>query len=61
MVLHCTEASYQPTPITDKNGKWDWEGRYTEDEDPSRDYDKLHTIKELEAFIEEHKDKVYIA
>lgn len=57
--------SFVPTytywSITDKDGKWDWEGKYTEDEDPRRDYDKLHTIKELEAFIEEHKDKVYVA
>ncbi len=54
-------STYTYWSITDKNGKWDWEGRYTEDEDPSRDYDKLKTIKQLEAFIEEHKDKVYIA
>lgn len=54
-------STYTYWAITDKNGKWDWEGRYTEDEDPSRDYDKLKTIKQLEAFIEEHKDKVYIA
>ena len=54
-------STYTYWSITDKNGKWDWEGRYTEDEDPSRDYDKLKTIKQFEAFIEEHKDKVYTA
>lgn len=54
-------STYTYWDITDKDGKWDWEGKYTEDEDPRRDYDKLKTIKQLEAFIEEHKDKVYTA
>ena len=45
--------------VTDKDGNWDFEGKYTDEEDRRKNYDKLGTIKELEAFIEAHKDQVY--
>ena len=45
--------------VTDKDGNWDFEGKYTDEEDRRKNYDKLRTIKDLEAFIEAHKDQVY--
>lgn len=45
--------------VTDKNGKWDFEGKYESEEDRRKNYNKLKTIKDLEAFIEAHKDQVY--
>lgn len=45
--------------ITDKDGNWDFEGKYTDEGDRKKNYDKLRTIKDLEAFIEAHKDQVY--
>jgi len=51
--------SYRYWDVTDKEGNWDFEGKYTDDEDRHQNYDRLKTIKDLEAFIEAHKDKVY--
>lgn len=45
--------------ITDKTGDWDFEGKYKNEEDRRQNYDRLHTIKDLEAFIEAHRDQVY--
>ena len=51
--------AYRYWNVTDKQGRWAWEGRYKSEEDKRQNYDKLGTIKELEDFIEEHKDQVY--
>lgn len=51
--------AYRYWDVTDKDGNWDFEGKYTDKEDRENNYDKIKTIKQLEAFIEEHKDKVY--
>ena len=64
----CTEEGYAPshtatlfrsfTPaylywdISNREGKWDWEGKYATEEDRNNNYDRLKTIKDLEAFIE---------
>ena len=45
--------------VTDKAGNWDFDGKYESEEDRHQNYDKLSTIKKLEAFIEEHRDQVY--
>lgn len=45
--------------VTDKKGKWEFEGKYESEEDRRKNYNKLKTIKDLEAFIEAHKDQVY--
>lgn len=45
--------------VTDKDGNWEFEGKYKDDEDRRQNYDRIKTIKELEAFIAEHPDKVY--
>lgn len=51
--------AYRYWDVTDKDGNWNWEGKYESEEDRRLHYDKLGTIKDLEAFIEAHKDKVY--
>lgn len=51
--------AYHYWDVTDKDGNWDFEGKYESEEDRRLHYDKLGTIKDLEAFIEAHKDKVY--
>lgn len=51
--------AYRYWDVTDKHGNWDFEGKYESEEDRRLHYDKLSTIKDLEAFIEAHKDKVY--
>lgn len=51
--------AYRYWDVTDRDGNWDFEGKYTDKEDRENNYDKIKTIKQLEAFIEEHKDKVY--
>ena len=51
--------TYRYWDVTDKDGNWDWEGKYIDDEDRRQNYDKLSTIKDLEAFIEAHRDQVY--
>lgn len=51
--------AYRYWDVTDKDGNWDFEGKYESEEDRRLHYDKLGTIKDLEAFIEAHKDKVY--
>ena len=45
--------------VSDAEGRWDWDGKYESEEDRIHNFDKLHTIKELEAFIDAHRDKVY--
>ncbi len=51
--------SYRYWDVTDREGNWDWKGKYQNDTDRRQNYDKIKTIKQLEAYIEEHKDKVY--
>lgn len=51
--------AYRYWDVTDKDGNWDFEGKYKDEEDRRQNWDKLKTIKDLEAFIEAHKDKVY--
>ena len=51
--------SYTYWDITDKDGNWDWEGKYKDETDRRTNYDKIKTIKQLEAFIAENEDKVY--
>lgn len=51
--------AYRYWDVTDKDGNWNWEGKYESEEDRRLHYDKLSTIKDLEVFIEAHKDKVY--
>jgi hypothetical protein len=51
--------AYRYWDVTDKDGNWDFEGKYKDEEDRRQNWDRLKTIKELEAFIETHKDKVY--
>ena len=45
--------------VTDKKGNWDFEGKYLDEKDRRENHDKLKTIKDLEAFIEAHRDQVY--
>lgn len=62
---HCPTLYRSFTPaycywdITDKEGNWDFEGKYKDDEDRRQNYDRLKTIQQLEAFITEHQDRVY--
>lgn len=51
--------AYRYWDVTDKDGNWDFEGKYKDEEDRRQNYDRLGTIKELEAFIEAHRDQVY--
>lgn len=51
--------AYTYWDISDKTGEFSWEGRFAPDEDPHTDYDKIKTIKQLEAFIDAHLDVVY--
>lgn len=51
--------SYRYWDVTDKDGNWDWEGKYKDDKDRNTNYDKIKTIKQLEAYIAENEDKVY--
>ena len=51
--------AYRYWDVTDKDGNWDFEGKYESEEDRRQNWDRLKTIKDLEAFIEAHKDKVY--
>ena len=44
--------SYTYWNITDKNGNWDF--------DADHNYDDIKTIKQLEAYIEKHRDRVYV-
>ena len=50
---------YRYWDVTDKDGNWDFEGKYLDEEGHRKNYNKLKTIKDLEAFIEAHKDQVY--
>lgn len=62
---HCPTLFRSFTPaylywdITDSNGSWDWDGKYKSEEDRLKNYDRLHTIKQLEAFIESQQGLVY--
>ena len=51
--------AYRYWDVTDKDGNWDFEGKYESEEDRRQNWDRLKTIKDLESFIEAHKDKVY--
>ena len=51
--------AYRYWDVTDKDGNWDFEGKYESEEDRRQNWDRLKTIKDLEAFIEAHRDKVY--
>lgn len=51
--------AYRYWDVTDKDGNWDWEGKYKDDEDRRQNYDKIKTIKELEAFIEDNLGTCY--
>lgn len=59
----CLYRSFTPAyrywDVTDTEGNWEWEGKYKDDKDRRTNYDRIKTIKQLEAFIEENKDKVY--
>lgn len=46
--------------VTDKDGNWDWEGKYFDEADRRDNYDRLRTTKQLEQFMEVQKDHVYI-
>lgn len=48
--------AYRYWDVTDKEGHWGWEAQY---EIEDRNQNRIGTIKELEDFIEEHKDQVY--
>lgn len=43
--------SYTYWDVTNTAGTWDW--------DSSKKYDEIKTIRQLEAYIEAHKDEVY--
>lgn len=47
--------AYTYWDVTDKRGHWEWVGKYESDEDRRLHYDRLKTIKQLEAFIEENR------
>lgn len=51
--------AYRFWDVTDKDGNWNFEGKYKDEEDRRQNWDQLKTIKDLEAFIEAHKDQVY--
>lgn len=51
--------AYTYWDITDKDGKWEFEGKYSSEEARHTEYDQLKTIKDLEAFMAQHADKVY--
>lgn len=51
--------AYRYWDVTDKDGNWDFEGKYKDEEDRFKNWGRLKTIRDLEAFIEAHKDKVY--
>lgn len=51
--------AYRYWDVTDKDGNWDFEGKYKDEEDRRQNWDRLKTIKDLEAFIEAHRDQVY--
>lgn len=46
--------------ITDKNGNWDWDGKYFDDEDRRTNYNRFRTRKQLEQFIEVQKEHIYV-
>lgn len=52
--------SYLYWDVTDKDGNWDWEGKYFDEADRKDNYDRLRTTKQLEQFMEVQKDHVYI-
>lgn len=51
--------AYRYWDITDKDGNWEFEGKYKDDEDRRQNYDRLKTIQQLEAFITDHPGKMY--
>lgn len=50
--------SYRYWDVSDVEGNWEWDGKYQED-DRVKHFDDIKTIKELEAFIDRNRDKVY--
>lgn len=51
--------AYRYWDVTDKDGNWDWEGKYKDDEDRRQNWDRIKTIKQLEAFIEDNLGTCY--
>jgi len=47
--------AYRYWDVTDKQGHWEWIGKYESEEDRRIHYDRIKTIKQLEAYIEENK------
>ena len=47
--------AYRYWDVTDRYGHWEWVGKYESEEDRRTNYDRIKTIKQLEAFIEENK------
>lgn len=47
--------AYRYWDVTDRYGHWEWAGKYESDEDRLIHYDRIKTIKQLEAYIEENK------
>lgn len=44
--------AYKYWDVTDKEGNWNWKGKYETEEEHMAEYDRLKTIKDLEKFIE---------
>ena len=59
MLFRSFTPAYRYWDVTDKTGNWDFEGKYKDEEDRRQNWDRLKTIKDLEAFIEAHRDQVY--
>lgn len=51
--------AYTYWDISDAEGEFDWPGKYKEGESHRTHYDNIKTIKQLEAFIDAHRDVVY--
>lgn len=51
--------SYRYWDVTDRQGDWDWEGKYESEEAKHTQYDRLSTIKDLERFLADNIDTCY--
>lgn len=47
--------AYTYWDVTDKHGNWDWVGKYSSVEARQTEYNRIKTIKQLEAYIEENR------
>lgn len=51
--------AYRYWDVTDRQGSWDWDGKYESEEDRRQNWDRLKTIKDLERFLADNIETCY--